>query len=218
MIGISRWQLLVMSGPIVLGYTLYLLWATPAARNRTTALELLTAEGLALIIMAPLAAPLVIDQFTREFPEDVFLDEPVWGRTDLLAYFVPSIHNGIWQARVAPIYEKFVVNQFYTPFLGFLTLLLSAIGLIRRWRQTWIWLVSGSVLFRPGIGPELAINGRAFPAVPMPYRLVEDLFFLRLIRRPDRLNIFLSLPLAMLAGWGMQATAARISSQECVGF
>lgn len=212
MIGITRWQLLIMSSPILVGYTLYLLWSRPAARNRTMLLEMLIVSGIALVIMVPLAAPLVKDQFIREFPQDVFLDEAVWGRTDLLAYFVPSIHNSIWQARVAPVYENFVVNQFYTPYLGFTTLLLSAIGVIRRWRQTWIWLALALFYLVLALGPELAINGRAYPAIPMPYRLVEDFFFLRLIRRPDRLNLFLSLPLAMLAGWGTQSLLATISS------
>lgn len=213
MIGITRWQLLIMSSPILVGYTIYLLWAFPAARNRTTLLGLLIVSGTALVVMAPLATPLVTDQFTREFPEDVFLDEAIWGRTDLLAYFVPSIHNGIWQDRVAPIYERFVVNQFYTPYLGFFTLLLSVVGVVRRWRQTWIWFFLALLTIILALGPELAVNGRSYPAIPMPYRLVEDFFFLRLIRRPDRLNIFLSLPVAMLAGWGMQVILEKISTQ-----
>ena len=214
MIGITRWQLLIMSSPILAAYTLYLFWYMPGARNRTAVLELLAAAALAVVIMAPLAAPLVIDQFTREFPEDVFLDEAVWGRTDLLAYFVPSINNGIWHDRVAAIYEHFVVNQFYTPFLGFLTLLMSLVGVLRRWRQTWIWLALAVFYFLLALGPELAINGRAYPVVPMPYRLVEDFFLMRLIRRPDRLNLFLSLPLSMLAGWGMQSLLAYLTRRN----
>ena len=214
MIGITRWQLLIMSGPILIGYPLYLLWKFPGARNRTTLLEMLAVSGIALVIMAPLAAPLVIDQFTREFPEDVFLDEAIWGRTDLLAYFVPSIQNGLWHGRVAAIYEKFVVNQFYTPFLGFITLILSAVGIFRRWRQAWIWLVLALLYFILALGPELAINGRSYPGIPMPYRLIEDFFLLRLIRRPDRLNLFLSLPLAMLAGWGMEVVMSALSRKK----
>jgi hypothetical protein len=211
MVGITRWQLLIMSGPILIGYPLYLLWKFPRARNRGTLFKVLSILGIALVLMAPLATPLVIDQFTREFPEDVFLDEAIWGRTDLLAYFVPSIHNGLWHERVATIYEKFVVNQFYTPFLGFITLLLAAVGIFRRWRQAWIWLILALLYFILALGPELAINGRSYPAVPMPYRLVEDFFLLRLIRRPDRLNLFLSLPVALLAGWGMDVILSALS-------
>jgi hypothetical protein len=46
----------------------------------------------------------------------------------------------------------------------------------------------------------------------MPYRLVEDFFLLRLLRRPDRFNIFLGLPMAMLVAWGMEALLNAIHS------
>ena len=162
--------------------------------------------------MAPLAAPLLIDQFTRDFPTDVFLDEPQWGRTDLLAYFIPSINNGLWRERVSTLYENFVVNQFYTPYLGYLSLSIAIVGLVKRWRKTWLWLLLALLYFFLALGPVLAINGREFSQIPMPYRLVEDWFLLRLLRRPDRLNIFLSLPLAMLAAWGMEVVMTAIQS------
>ena len=211
-IGITRWQLLIMSGPILIAYVIYLLAITSGAYNRKTLLQLLIAGGLALLLMAPLAAPLVIDQVIRDFPDDAFLDESQWGRTDLLAFFIPSIHNGIWRERVASLYENFVVNQFYTPYLGFVTLIIAIIGLIRRWNKTWLWLLLTLLYLVLALGPILAINGREYAQIPMPYRLVEDWFLLRLLRRPDRLNLFLSLPLAMLAAWGMEALLTAIHS------
>ncbi len=203
MIGVTRWQLLIMSSPILVTFPIYLLITIPREQRRGALLQLLVVGGLATLLMAPLAAPFVIDQFTRDFPEDVLLDEAVWGRTDLLAYLVPSIHNGLWQQRVAGLYERFVVNQFYTPYLGYTTLLLAAAGVLRRWRQTWVWLGLALLYFVLALGPELAFNGQAYPAIPMPYRLVEDWLVMGLIRRPDRLNVFLSLPLAMMAAWGL---------------
>jgi hypothetical protein len=218
MIGITRWQLLIMSSPLLIAYTLYLLSKQDSARRKRTLLQLLIVVTLAIIIMAPLAAPLLVDQFTRDFPADVFLDEPQWGRTDLLAYFIPSIHNGIWQDFVAGIYENFVVNQFYTPYLGFLPLLLAVVGLLRRWSKTWFWLILFLFTFTLALGPVLAINGREFARVPMPYRLVEDFILLRLLRRPDRLNIFLSLPLAMMVAWGIESLLAVVRSARLRNF
>jgi hypothetical protein len=212
MIGITRWQLLIMSSPILLAYPLYLLGKNQQARTRSLFLQLFAAGGLAALIMAPLAAPLIIDQFTREFPEDVLLDEAIWGRTDLLAYFIPSINNSLWARWVAPFYENFVVNKFYTPYLSYTAVLLALAGLLRRWRETWIWLLSALLYFALALGPELAINGTAYPMIPMPYRLIEDWFVMGLIRRPDRLNVFLSLPLAMMAGWGMAWLLSILSS------
>ncbi len=210
MIGITRWQLLIMAAPILFAYTILLLVKSGHPFQKQTLLQLLIAAGIALILMAPLASPLLVDQFTREFPEDVFLDEPQWGRTDLLAYFVPSIHNGLWRNFVSGIYQNFVVNQFYTPYLGYITLLLALMGLSWRWKKTWFWLLLALIYFLLALGPVLAVNGLEYPQIPMPYRLVEDLIFLRILRRPDRLNIFLSLPLALIAAWGMKALSDRI--------
>jgi hypothetical protein len=39
----------------------------------------------------------------------------------------------------------------------------------------------------------------------MPYRLVGDLFFIRVLRKPHRFNIFLGLPVGMLASFGIAA-------------
>lgn len=220
MIGISRWQLLIMSSPIIIAYTIYLITVTDNAFSKRSILSLLIAFTIALLLMAPLAAPLLIDQFTRDFPADVFLDEPQWGRTDLLAYFIPSINNGLWRTRVAALYENFVVNQFYTPYLGYLSLLIALVGLVKRWQKTWLWLLLALLYFLLALGPVLAINGREYAQIPMPYRLVEDWSLLRLLRRPDRLNIFLSLPLAILAAWGMEALMTAIHSprrQKFVG-
>ncbi len=218
MIGITRWQLLIMSSPILIIYTVYLIAREGSARNRHTLMQLIIVGSLAVIIMAPLAAPLLIDQFTRDFPDDVFLDEPQWGRTDLLAYFIPSIHNGIWQNYVTSVYENFVVNQYYTPYLGFFPLLLAIFGLIRHWSKTWLWLMLFMSYLLLALGPSLAINGREFSQFPMPYRLVEDFILLRLLRRPDRLNIFLSLPLAMLVAWGMKSLLAAVRSAHLQKF
>jgi hypothetical protein len=213
MIGISRWQLLIMSSPILIAYVLYLLFTTGGISKKRTLLELLIVVGLAALVMAPLAAPFIIDQVTRDYPDDVFLDEPQWGRTDLLAYVLPSIHNGLWRNTVANLYENFTVNKFYTPYLGFISLLVAFIGIIRRWKKTWLWLLLALIYLLFALGPELAINGRSYPQIPMPYRLVEEFILLRLLRRPDRLNIFLSLPMAMLVAWGMEVLLSTISSQ-----
>ncbi len=210
LIGITRWQLLIMSSPILFAYTLFLLLKNPQIRTKRTFRQLLLIGGVAILLMTPLAAPLVADQFTRNFPEDVFLDEAVWGRTDLLAYLIPSIHNSLWRNFTNSLYENFVVNQFYTPYLGYTTLLLAAFGVIKRWRKVWIWLLLAIFYVLLALGPELAINGRSYPHIPMPYRLVENFFLLRLVRRPDRFNLFLSLPLSMLAAWGIDYLQTRL--------
>jgi hypothetical protein len=49
----------------------------------------------------------------------------------------------------------------------------------------------------------LRVTGQIYPDVPMPYRLVEGLF--RILRKPDRFNAIVGLPMAMLAAFGAHA-------------
>jgi hypothetical protein len=57
----------------------------------------------------------------------------------------------------------------------------------------------------------LRLDGQLYPQVPMPYRLVGDLWFVRILRKPDRFNVFLGLPLGMLAAWGVSALSPKRS-------
>lgn len=202
LLGVTRWQLVVMSAPLMAAFAGYVWLTRPETRSHRAVGLLTTAVGLAVLIMLPLALPLLVDQFTRSYPQDTLLDERIFGRTDLAAYLTPSINSGLWAKRVAERYTHFTVNQFYTPFLGFTSLALALLGVVRRWRSTWFWLGMALFYVLLALGPELAINGVAYPAVPMPARLVDDTLFYQVVRRPDRFNLFLGLPFAMLVGWG----------------
>ncbi|MCA9982104.1 MAG: hypothetical protein KDD89_14770, partial [Anaerolineales bacterium] len=52
--------------------------------------------------------------------------------------------------------------------------------------------------------------GEIFSWVPMPYRLVQDNFLVRMVRRPDRLNVFLSVPMALLVGHSVLFLLGRV--------
>ena len=52
------------------------------------------------------------------------------------------------------------------------------------------------------LGPILRLNGRLYDGVPTLYRMLEPLFLFRLIRVPERFNIVLALPLAVMAAYG----------------
>ncbi len=52
------------------------------------------------------------------------------------------------------------------------------------------------------LGASLKINGRFYP-IPLPFRLIQDTFIAVVIRQPIRFNIILSIPMAMLAAWGV---------------
>jgi hypothetical protein len=52
-------------------------------------------------------------------------------------------------------------------------------------------------------------NGRVYPGLPMPGRLLEDLAIMRLLRNPHRFNILLGLPVGMLAALGVTSLLSR---------
>ncbi len=217
LLGITRWQLLLMSAPILFAYGLYLYYREEASRGRRTAALLLLSLGLGALLMAPLAAPLVLDQFGRSGPEAVAFAEPDEGVTDLLSYVMPpDLYRAIWQTTPDPLpypewepYHTISASAWYVPFIGLVTLALLIYGLWRQWSQTWFWLLVALGIIVMALGPQLAFNGRLYPAVPMPYRLLSDTLLEALIRRPHRLNVFLGIPVAMIAAWGMAAIGLR---------
>jgi hypothetical protein len=230
MLGITRWQLLVMSAPILLAYGLYLFYRekeTPLGKEdplgkeapwRQTAGLLLLSLGLGALLMAPLAAPLILDQFGRSGPEAVAVEEPDGGVTDLFSYVAPpDLYRAIWDEIPDPLpypewepYHRISASAHYVPYIGLVTLALAFYGLIRQWRKTWFWLLLALGIMLMALGPTLAVNGRLFPAVPMPYRAIADSLLDALIRRPHRLNNFLGLPVAMIASWGTAELLLRI--------
>ncbi|MCP4539323.1 MAG: hypothetical protein GY832_19480 [Chloroflexi bacterium] len=207
--GLTRWHLLIMGGIIIGLYLLYKCLTEKACRSRRT-VSMLVLVGLVtgILLILP-AAPVAIAQLTRTNPEDIFLDEQTTGQTDLLAYVLPSHYNPLWGDAVLPLYEKFKVNQVYVPVLGYTVIALALYGAATNWPQARFWILAAVVYVALAIGPQLRINGQLYPQIPMPYRLVGDAFFIRVLRKPDRFNVFLGLPLGMLASLGIQAMLHR---------
>jgi len=80
---------------------------------------------------------------------------------------------------------------------------LAVYGAIRQWPQARFWVLAALVYIGLALGPELRVNGQLYSEVPMPYQLVEGLF--RVLRKPDRFNVLLGLPIAMLVAFGVQS-------------
>jgi hypothetical protein len=212
--GLTRWQLLVIGGVAIGLYLLYRCLGQKACRT-SRSLGLLALVGVvAATLMAPLAAPLAMDYLGQTDTEDILIDEATTGQTDLLAYALPSRQHPLWIDAFSPIYENFIVNQVYVAFLGYTTVALALYGTVRKWKQTRFWVLVAVVYILLALGPQLRINGQLYPQVPMPYRLVGDLVFVRLVRKPDRFNIFLGLPLGMLASFGMASLLRQRTSRR----
>jgi hypothetical protein len=209
--GVTRWQLLIMGGMVIGLYLLYRCLTDKACRTWRT-LRLLALVGLvAAALMAPLAVPMAAAQLTRTYPEDIFIDQQTQGQTDLLAYVLPNRNLSLWGDVAYRLYKGFKVDKVRIPFLGYTAIVLALYGMLKRWRLARFWVLALLVYIALALGPQLRINDEIYPQVPMPYRLVEDLFFIRILRKPHRFNVFVGLPVGMLAALGVTALLSQRS-------
>ncbi|UCC54391.1 MAG: hypothetical protein JSV68_10575, partial [Anaerolineaceae bacterium] len=124
------------------------------------------------------------------------------GQSDLFAYFVPSRYHPWWgQAVFNSLYDNLGVNRVFVPFIGYSTLVLAILGIIRAWKLAQFWAFAAGVYILLALGPELLVNGRAL--IPLPYQIIETTSLVAIIRSPDRFNVILSIPMAVLASIGV---------------
>lgn len=208
LVGLTRWQTLVLGGVVIGFYLLYLFFSEQSVGNRKDRLVSLSLMiGAAVILMLPL--------FLAQFSQAAGLGKTITGvldgnaaQTDLLAYILPNRFHPWWGAAAFDrFYGPLQTSKVFTPFLGYVTLALVVMGLVWKWRRTRFWLGLAVVYLLLALGPVLLVNGRSY--IPLPYQIIESTFLGALIRSPDRFNVFLSLPAAVLAGFGMVGVLDR---------
>jgi len=209
--GYTRWQLLI---PAAIVGGVYLLCTLPGrwASRRRWALALLLAGGVAALLLAPPALLLAGQQ--RIAPVDLVVEgEEATMQSDLLAYLTPSGSHSILGSLTQPAYDRYYADRSggrrFSPYVGVTILALALLG-VRKVRGAALpWVAVALVLILLALGPVLRVGGRLYPAVPMPYRLLARSFVVRLLRFPDRFNMFLALPAAVLAAYGIAGALAR---------
>jgi hypothetical protein len=214
----TRLQFLVLGGVV---FALFVLidwlalrreWARDA-RGRGAWTRLIAGAALGLALSLPFVLP-AAQLFTQAAaPDELIADEQTWGQTDLAAYFVPMTYHPLFGSIVQPLYENFVKNRAWMPYLGLVPLLLALWGALRAKRRALPWVVMGLFCFIMALGPFLRVNGVELTSVPLPYALIGDRFPLNILRSPDRYNLLLPLALAPLAAWGVQDALARLSAR-----
>jgi hypothetical protein len=203
--GISCWQLLILAGVTLGPYLLYKGLTDAACRTRRTVTLLALAGLLSVVLMAPLVMPVVIGQLTRADPDGVLIDDSVRSSTDLLAYLLPNSNLYLWGHVVPLLGENLQFTRDRVEFIGYTTLLLALYGVVRHWSKARFWVLIAVLHVVLALGPQLRVGSQLYPQVPMPYRLIGDLFFVRILRNPDRFNVYLGLPMGMLVAWGVKA-------------
>ena len=162
-----------------------------------------------LVLSGPAVLPVVRD-WHRVTGAAATFDESMIKQTDLLAYLLPPTYHSLAGRHMAGLYERFVNNKEYMPYLGYTVLALSLVSLRSRRKETWFWLLSTGFWMVLAAGPVLRLNGALYSNIPLPYRLIEDLFPISAIRVPDRFNLLVVFSLAMSAGLG----AAQLARQR----
>jgi hypothetical protein len=210
LVGISRWQLLAMSVLVVGAFILFRI-ATNRSTWRPRTFGLIAGVGLVMfVLVSPLLIPVAVEQATREYADDLLTYEPFFS-ADLLGYVIPHARLSIWSSFVSQMPENLQFPQQEVNFLGYTVLGLAALGIVFRWRQSIFWVLLALLLLIFALGPVITIGQQAFPAIPTPYRLVEDFFLNKLVRKPERYDAVMGLPFAMLAAIGFSILRRRLA-------
>lgn len=216
MIAVVRWQLLVYAAPMLLLYLLYLcgqqLFSSKGTEGETSASKLsqiigwgIPALAIALALTLVPMGPLLQSFESAELSTaDVSADETLTGSTDLVAYIVPPFYHPLWGTLVKPLTEPFIVNKVFTPFIGYSTLFLLLMGVGLRPKKGIFWFAVSLLYISFALGPRLVANGQPLLET-MPYDLIQNSLLEAIIRRPDRLNVLVSIPVGILTALGFQA-------------
>jgi hypothetical protein len=208
----TRLQFLVLGGVVFAIFVLvdWLVLRREWTRGAWT--RLIVGAALGLLLSLPIILP-AASLFTQAAtPDELIADEQTWGQTDLAAYFVPMTYHPLLGPLVQPLYENFVKNRAWMPYLGIVPLLLAVWGALRQKRRALPWIIIGVFSFIMALGPFLRVNG-VDTSFPLPYALIGDMFPLNTLRSPDRYNLMLSLALAPLAAWGVSDLLVRIKAR-----
>ncbi len=223
LIGYGRWQLLIPAAILGLIYVLWdwKQWWSKGQRDRLV--KLVVSAGLAAIFLLPPAFLLLQEQQDDPAAADLFREgEEAIMQSDLLAYITPSNEHFLLRELTAPIYDSYYEMRFssrrYSPYIGLTTSILAILALIKRRRESLPWVLMALFMILLAMGPLLRINGVSYPEFPMLYRLLEPVQVIRLMRVPDRFNMFLALPIAVLAGYGTAVILERLRSKRVVSF
>ncbi len=214
MIGITRWQLLIMAMPILGLFVVYQITVDHSLLTQRTATRLGLAGLLGLVLMAPLGAPVIVGQLTRDDSEEIFDELSSSRASDLMPYVVPNSNLSVLGQVVSRLPERLRFTTSRIGFIGYTALVLATIGAVTNWRLARFWVLLAAFIVLMALGTQLIVAGQAFPQVPMPYRLVDEWFIFRVLRNPQRFNVFLGLPVGMLAAIGTASLLNRSAFRQ----
>ena len=202
---------------LVLVYSLATRWRQ---LNRRHLLAGVLLFGLAALLVLPTYGPFIWQAWRQgtDLAAPGTLDHSV----DILTLFVPPPYHPLWGGMIGRL--EAVRRLFpepteleHTAFLGYVTLLLSVLAVVRRRKTIGLWLSVGLVSLWLSLGPLLRLGGRTF-SIAQPYALLTRVPFYRWGRTPERFNELTMFCLALLAAQGLAGLRLnRISRFALIG-
>ena len=203
-IGYTRWQLLIPATLMGMIYVLVTARTWLFEKWRLTIIHLAVAACIAIVLLLPPFWLLVTQQSQDDSADLLREGEETLMQTDVLAFFTPSNAHTFFHEQTDLLYERYYgdrpSHRRVPAYLGAVALLLASIGFWRQGRKGLPWFLMALLLMGLALGPLLRVNGRFYPEIPTLYNLIPGV---NLMRVPDRFNMFLALPVAVLAGYGL---------------
>jgi len=177
------------------------------AWNIQRAIRQFSAIFLSLFICAPIWLPLLdADMFTQRSAEEA-------SRFNIAAdaFFLPAAHHALFGAEARQLRDawgRHPVESEGALTIGALGLIALGMTVRRSWKQTFAWLVGGSICALLALGPTL----RAGPwstGIPLPAAVLHYLPGFALSRAPGRWLLPVSIAVAMIVGEVWPALSAR---------
>jgi hypothetical protein len=173
-------------------------------RSRHRALPLVAAGLVVVLALLPPAAVLIGQQ--RSTPTSLIEEESEESKeTDLLAYLTPGENHPVLGRYTAGLHSRYYRDAWdHVSYVGVIPIALGLLALRKEGRAAAPWATAAAALLLLGLGPVLRINGQGYPNLPTLYGLIDRIVPLSLIRVPARFDVFLALPAAVLAGYGVK--------------
>lgn len=101
-------------------------------------------------------------------------------------------------------------------YLGLATSALAAVGVfaLKKKKELWLWISLGATSIVLALGPALHVAGKTWYYVWLPFKTVQMMPILNIIRAPSRFIVIVYLVLAILAGYGVSYIRERIVSKK----
>lgn len=203
---------------------LYLFVERRAVWRRTVIARLAMLGAFAVLLFAPLLVPTLDEIFNSGY------SLPGWGHAekllvDLFGFLTPTgLHplNRTWVQELDLVRQG--ISRFAdvnTVFVGYATLALALIAVLRFWKSIQVWAISAAMFATLALGPLLHINGISefdidgLPVnFPMPFLLLHYLPLLKENRAPNRFSVLLMLSLAVLVAFAIKWLLGQVGSMQ----